>query len=80
MKIKAEHMEHMRVQMMKSGSPPTLNSYLNQGLTEKRWRYDWLWKAGLSKWICDNIYPYANDDHIDTALRYITRSIKSTEE
>jgi hypothetical protein len=23
-------------------------------------------------WICDNLYPYMNDNHIDTALRSIT--------
>ena len=72
MKIKPEHVEHMRTEMMKSGSTPTLASYTSRGLSEKRWRWDWCYRAGLTKWICDNIYPYANDEHLDTALRHIT--------
>jgi len=75
MKIKPEHIEYMRTEMMKSGSTPTLHSYTSQGLTEKRWRWDWCYKAGLSKWICDNLYPYADDSHIDTALKHITKGV-----
>ena len=37
--------------------------------SDKRYRWDCLWAAGLTRWVCDNIYPYANDDHIDTVLR-----------
>lgn len=77
MKIKPEHVNHIRTEMMRSGSTPTLHSYLTQGLSEKRWRWDWCYRTpGLSKWICDNIYPYANDDHLDTVLRQITGAAK----
>ena len=77
MKIKPEHVNHIRTEMMRSGSTPTLQSYLAHGLSEKRWRWDWCYRTpGLNKWICDNIYPYANDDHLDTALRQITGVIK----
>ena len=72
MKIKPEHVEYMRTEMMKSRLPHTLADYTSRGLTEKRWRWDWCYWAGLAKWLCDNIYPYANDEHIDTALRHIT--------
>jgi hypothetical protein len=73
MKIKPEHVAHMKAAILANAHAPTLPSYLARGLTEKRWRWDLLWQAGLSRWISDNIYPYANDDHIDTALRHITR-------
>lgn len=36
---------------------------------EKRLRWDALHCTLGVKWVCDNIYPYANDDHLDTALR-----------
>jgi hypothetical protein len=47
--------------------------YKEAGLSEKRFRWDALWQTRLSNWLCDNVYPYANDDHIDTALRHYFR-------
>lgn len=76
MKIKPEHVEYIRKAMMQRGDTPTLASYTARGLSEKRWRWDWLWRAGISQWIGENIYPYANDEHIDTALRQITKGLK----
>ena len=38
---------------------------------EKRLRHDLLRHAGLSQFVCDSVYPYANDEHLDTALRRI---------
>lgn len=76
MKIKPEHLAHIRTEMLKSGATHTLKAYLDAGLTEKRWRWDWCYRTpGLSKWICDNIYPYANDEHLDTALKCITKGV-----
>lgn len=73
MKIKQDHYEYIRVAMLANSKAPLLQDYLNKGLSEKRWRWDWAYSTeGLSKWICDNIYPYANDGHLDTALRKIT--------
>jgi hypothetical protein len=43
---------------------------------EKRLRWDLLYYAGLSGWICDNLYSYLDDSHIDTALRYIIKDIE----
>ena len=42
---------------------------------EKRLRWDVLYLSGLSYWICDNLYSYLSDDHIDTALRAIMKKI-----
>jgi len=38
---------------------------------EKRLRWDCFRAAGLASYACANIYPYASDEHIDTALRQI---------
>lgn len=69
MKIKPEHYEHLKTAILANPHAPTLPSYIARGLTEKRWRWDLLYLAKLSPWISSNLYPYANDDHIDTALR-----------
>ncbi len=38
---------------------------------QKRFRWDLLYTAVSSNWICDNLYSYMDDSHIDTALRSI---------
>jgi hypothetical protein len=42
---------------------------------EMRLRWDLSYQAGLTAWFAHEIYPYANDDHIDTALRKIMREL-----
>jgi len=37
----------------------------------KRFRWDLFHAAGGTKFACDTLYDYLNDDHIDTALRAI---------
>lgn len=41
----------------------------------KRFRWDMVYLAKLSPWICDNLYLYLDDTHIDTALRHVFRGI-----
>ena len=72
MKIKQEHFDHMKAAICANAKAPTLYAYTSRGLTEMRWRWDLCYQAGLSKWICDNLYSYMDDTHIDTALRNIT--------
>lgn len=43
---------------------------------EKRIRWDWMGGSVSSGWICDNLYHYLNDTHIDTALRSIVKEIE----
>jgi hypothetical protein len=45
---------------------------------EKRVRWDLFSAAGLSSYACDTLYSYANDTHIDTALRSIVRELVAT--
>ena len=47
---------------------------------EKRLRWDLFHAAGLGIWVCDNVYPYANDEHIDTALRQIMKDLNLGEQ
>ena len=71
MKIKPAHYDYMKAAILGNSTAPTLPDYLAKGLSEKRWRWDLLHMAKLTPWICANIYSYANDDHIDTALRHM---------
>jgi hypothetical protein len=73
MKMRTEHYERLRKSILANSKAPCLPEYLAKGLTEKRWRWDLLWATVSSQWICDNLYPYLNDDHIDTALKAITK-------
>lgn len=56
----------------------SLESYLEQGLTPKRYRWDLLWystaKLLPQNWVCDVLYNEEdmNDNHIDTTLKAIT--------
>ena len=36
-----------------------------------RFNFDLLHGSGLAKWVCDELYPYLNDNHIKTALNSI---------
>ena len=42
---------------------------------EKRLVWDWLYSVVTPKWISDNIYPYANDSHLQTAIKKIAAEI-----
>jgi hypothetical protein len=42
--------------------------------TAKRHRWDALYAAGAGEWIND-VYKYANDEHIDTALKAVVKEL-----
>lgn len=70
-KIKGDHLEHMRAAIIDHDTPELRAAYKEHGFTDKRYRWDLSYRAGLTPWICANIYSYADDTHIDTALRSI---------
>lgn len=83
MKIQSEHYEYMRLAM--SNSKHLLQTIRQNALkskvvkdAEKRIRWDLMHSGVSPKWICDNIYPYADDTHIDTALRQIMKEIEAS--
>ena len=68
MKIKQEHYEHM-----KNSMTPIMQAIPQpEGMSDKMYRWAVARKAGLITYMCDELYSYLNDDHIDTALRKIT--------
>jgi len=53
---------------------PNWLEYQAAGLSAKRYRWDCVWAIpsdARNSWF-NKVYQYANDDHIDTALRKIT--------
>jgi hypothetical protein len=77
MKMTADHYAHIS-QSLDGIRPLILQAapeYKAAGLSDKRLRWDALYKCGLTSWICDNLYSYLNDDHIDTALRAYFKQI-----
>lgn len=80
MKIKPEHYQHM-LEAIRPLAPrlaehrEKLKGDPRVKDIEKRVRWDAFNAAGLTRWSCDTLYPYLNDDHIDTALRTIMKEI-----
>lgn len=77
MKIRPEHYEHIRAAIA-ALDPNRVAAHLEQLRSDTRvrnlgvrYRWDLLHAAVSSRWICAELYPYANDEHIDTALRRI---------
>jgi hypothetical protein len=79
MKIQQEHFNHMKAAIAAIPAEKVAahaKFIANEGKAqdeEKRLRWDLSYYAGLTPFICKNVYPYANDDHVDTALRAIMR-------
>ena len=80
MKITAQHYEYLKHAIEGATVDKPMHElegrYRTQGLTPKRFRWDCTYAAKLSSWICDNLYPYMSDTHVDTALRNIMKDMK----
>jgi hypothetical protein len=81
MKIKDEHYKYMKheidatldkypdlVSEYESGNFPRADKVKD---LQKRFCFDVMYGAGLTKWVCDNLYGYMHDSHIYTALKSI---------
>lgn len=75
MKIKPEHIEHIRAALVPYDTDFYRSRYAAAGLSTTRFQWDAVRAAGLVPWICDTLYPYANDTHIQTALNRIVKPL-----
>jgi hypothetical protein len=75
MKMQTAHFDHIAEKIAALDTPALRAAYRDAGLSLKRYQWDMTWKAGLSAYICDTLYPYLNDDHIQTALNRIIPAI-----
>ena len=81
MKIQAEHYNFMRAKLapFKGQIEQFRQRIINEGKAgdaEKRLRWNLAYLADLTWWLCENVYTYANDAHIDTALRSIMKELE----
>lgn len=71
MKIRPDHYAHLRTVIHVFDTPATRQLYIESKLSDERYRWDLTYRAGMSDWVCNHLYPYLDDAHIDTALRAI---------
>ena len=73
MKIQKHHYEFIKRACLNvlERKPGIAAIYQAEGLSHKRFRWDCLAGAGLTGFICQYVYNYANDAHIETALKSI---------
>lgn len=81
MKIKPEHYNFLKTSMgpFKDKIQSHYDFILQEGKAkdpEMRLRWDLLYAAIPSSVICDMLYPYLNDTHIDTALKNIIQEFR----
>lgn len=86
LKIKPEHVTHMREKIQEVLEKyPELPALYEAGQfhrsgsvkdLQKRFCFDLANMAGLTKFFCTEIYSYANDDHIYSALKTICPKVK----
>ena len=74
MKMTKAHYEILKqkIEEQMQRDPKMYENYMELGYTHRRYNWDLLWRAKLNKFVCDTLYQYLNDDHINTALQHIT--------
>ena len=71
MKMKPEHFDYMRATVGALDTEQARAEYRAKGLSLKRYQWDLTYTAGLTRFICDALYPYLDDSHVQTALNRI---------
>ena len=74
MKIKPEHYATLRDTL---ADVMHLHPEFVQRFGERGARWALVKEARASNWLCDTLYTYLNDDHINTALRHITTELEN---
>jgi ubiquinone biosynthesis protein COQ9 len=75
MKITQEHLDQLRALVAPLDTAQNRKAYRSAGLSAMRYRWDLLWAAKAPRELWDAMYRYANDTHIDTALRRIVSDL-----
>lgn len=77
MKMQPTHFAHMREALAKHDTDFYRSRYAAAGLSTRRYQWDLVRHAGLMTWLCDTLYSYLNDDHIQTALNKIVKPLEN---
>jgi hypothetical protein len=70
-KITREHLQILESAIKPLDTEELRKLYLDNGLSNTRYRFDLLYRCGLTPWVCDTLYKYVDDTHIATALKRI---------
>ena len=81
MKIKPQHYQHLLNAMKPTaGKIATHRAFIiKEGKAkdvETRLAWDLLWASVPSAWVCDNLYPYMDDSHLNTAVKSILKTLE----
>ncbi len=81
MKITPEHYERIRERVQPQMSQTGLRCYMQRGLTLRRYVWDCLHAASrdypeFGRFMCVELYGYADDTHIETALFKIAKEVE----
>lgn len=77
MKVKPEHYNHIKEEILKVHSTALQQAYTMYNISHRGYCFDLLYRAKLSAWLCSNVYVYANDDHLYTAIKHILNEVNS---
>lgn len=77
MKMQPQHLEHMRAAIVNFDTEFHRSRYAAAGLSTRRYQWDLVRAAGLMPWLCDTLYTYLNDDHIQTALNKLIKPLEA---
>lgn len=75
-KIRAEHYNYIAERVCPLDTQESRLIYTQGGFNSRRYRWDLLYLGVESRWIVDNIYKYAHDEHIDTVLRQLVPDLE----
>lgn len=73
MKMTQQHFATLKASIEPLDTQEKRKAYQDAGMSAKRYRWDLLWATLQTRFVCDELYQYLNDDHIDTALRSIVK-------
>ena len=75
MKMQPEHYIHLRAALTACDTDYHRARYQAARLTARRYQWDLVRYASLMPWLCDTLYSYLSDNHIQTALDKIVRPL-----
>lgn len=70
-----EHFDHMAAAIGALDTPALRAAYREQSTSLRGYQWYLVRAAGLIPFICSALYPYLNDDHIQTALNRIVPTL-----
>lgn len=73
MKMTKDHYDELKRHVGWFFNPDNYSYYQEKGFSDMRFCWDAIQASDLDFWVCHYLYPYLNDNHIDTALRKIMK-------